>query len=259
MRSKATVVALLALAMAVSNGVDASVQAQERPFGTVRQQAERQQAWLAKRLETVLPSLMRSYGIDMWVIPMQEYNEDPVFTSLVAPTTFAARRRTIYVFFDRGPERGVERIALGGTSQGGLYEAVRSTRAVAGAIAGAQAELWGDQQWLVLKDVIEARQPKTIGINTSRTFAFADGLSSGELAGMSEALGPEWTSRFRPAEGLAVDFIASRLPEEEVFFRELTTLVWSMVEEMFSSRTITPGVTRTSDLVWWWGQRAVDL
>lgn len=202
---------------------------------------------------------MRAYGVDMWVIPTQEYNEDPVFTSLVSPTTFAARRRTIYVFFDRGPERGVERIALGGSSQGGLYEAVRSTRAVEGAIAGQQAELWGDQQWLVLKDVIEARQPKVIGINTSRTFAFADGLSSGELAGMSEALGPEWTSRFRPAEGLAVDFIASRLPEEEVFFRELTALVWSMIEEMFSSRTITPGVTRTSDLVWWWRQRVADL
>ncbi len=251
--------ALLALAVVVSGSIDADVRAQERPFGTVRQQAERQQAWLAKRLETILPSLMRSYGIDMWVIPMQEYNEDPVFTSLVSPTTFAARRRTIYVFFDRGPERGVERIALGGTSQGGLYDAVRSTRAVDGAIAGAQAELWGDQQWLVLKDVIEARQPKVIGINTSRTFAFADGLSSGELAGMSEALGTEWTGRFRPVEGLAVDFIASRLPEEEVFFRDLTALVWSMIEEMFSSRTITPGVTRTSDLVWWWRQRAVDL
>ncbi|MBX3146627.1 MAG: aminopeptidase P family protein [Gemmatimonadales bacterium] len=249
----------LVLLLAVLSGIRADLAAQQRPFGTVREQAERQQAWLAKRLETILPPLMRAYGVDMWVIPTQEYNEDPVFTSLVSPTTFAARRRTIYVFFDRGPERGVERIALGGSSQGGLYEAVRSTRAVEGAIAGQQAELWGDQQWLVLKDVIEARQPKVIGINTSRTFAFADGLSSGELAGMSEALGPEWTSRFRPAEGLAVDFIASRLPEEEVFFRELTALVWSMIEEMFSSRTITPGVTRTSDLVWWWRQRVADL
>lgn len=249
----------LVLLLAVLSGIRADLAAQQRPFGTVREQAERQQAWLAKRLETILPPLMRAYGVDMWVIPTQEYNEDPVFTSLVSPTTFAARRRTIYVFFDRGPERGVERIALGGSSQGGLYEAVRSTRAVEGAIAGQQAELWGDQQWLVLKDVIEARQPKVIGVNTSRTFAFADGLSSGELAGMSEALGPEWTSRFRPAEGLAVDFIASRLPEEEVFFRELTALVWSMIEEMFSSRTITPGVTRTSDLVWWWRQRVADL
>ena len=184
---------------------------------------------------------MRKYGIEMWVIPMREYNEDPVFTSLVSPTTFAARRRTIYVFHDRGPEKGIERIALGGSSQGGLYEAVRSTKPVGGTagVAGPQAELWGDEQWQVLKRVLEERNPRIIGIDKSRTFAFSDGLSAGELEGMSEALGPQWTGRFRPVEGLAVDLIASRLPEEEAFYTRLTRLVWSTIEEMFSSRTIT--------------------
>ncbi|HEY9517706.1 MAG TPA: M24 family metallopeptidase, partial [Gemmatimonadales bacterium] len=212
-------------------------------------------------ITTLLPPLMRKYGIEMWVIPMREYNEDPVFTSLVSPTTFAARRRTIYVFHDRGPEKGVERIALGGSSQGGLYQAVRSTKPVSGTagVAGPQAELWGDEQWQVLKRVLEERNPRVIGIDKSRTFAFSDGLSAGELEGMSEALGPVWTSRFRPVEGLAVDLIASRLPEEEVFYTQLTRLVWSTIEEMFSARTITPGTTRTSDLVWFWRQRINDL
>ena len=36
-------------------------------------------------------------------------------------------------------------------------------------------------------------------------------------------------------------------------------LVWSMSQEMFSATTITPGTTRTSDLVWWWRQRTNDL
>jgi hypothetical protein len=233
--------------------------AQTRPFGTLREQATQQQQWLEARLTTVLPGLMRKYGVDMWVIPMREYNEDPTFTSLVSPTTFAARRRTIYVFFDRGPAKGVERIALGGSSQGGLFEAVRTTKAVAAAVGGRQAELWGDQQWLVLKDVIEQRNPKVIAINTSRTFAFADGLSSGELAGMQEALGAKWTARFKPAEGLAVDFIAQRLPAEEAFYQDLTKLVWSLTSEMFSAAVVKPGVTRTSDLVWWWRQRVNDL
>ena len=240
-------------------GLTTSGGAQTRPFGTLREQADLEQQWLEKRLTTVLPGLMRKYGIDMWVLPMREYNEDPVFSSLVSPTTFAARRRTIYVFFDRGPAEGVERIALGGSSQGGLYSAVRASKAVTAAVGGRQAELWGDQQWLVLKEVIEQRHPKVIGINTSRVFAFADGLSSGELAGMSEALGTNWTSRFKPAEGLAIDFIATRLPEEEAFYGRLTTLVWDLIDEMFSNRTVTPGVTRTSDLVWWWRQRVNDL
>ncbi|HEV8149940.1 MAG TPA: M24 family metallopeptidase, partial [Gemmatimonadales bacterium] len=251
----------LRLALLVSFPVLPAAAQAPRPFGTLRDQALLQQHWLERRMESVLPRLMRNYGIDMWVVPMREYNEDPVFSSLVSPTTFAARRRTIYVFFDRGAEKGVERIALGGSSQGGVYDAVRSTKPVAGpaGVGGRQAELWGDEQWQVLKGVIEERKPSVIGIDKSRTFAFADGLSSGELEGMSEALGPAWTGKFRPAEGLAVDFIATRLPEEEVFYTKLTRLAWDLIEEMFSSRTITPGSTRTSDLVWWWRQRVNEL
>jgi hypothetical protein len=44
-----------------------------------------QQRWLEQRLRTVLPALMRKHGVDAWVIPMREYNEDPVFSSLVSP------------------------------------------------------------------------------------------------------------------------------------------------------------------------------
>jgi Xaa-Pro aminopeptidase len=42
-------------------------------------------------------------------------------------------------------------------------------------------------------------------------------------------------------------------------FERMQELVWSMTQEMFSSKTITPGKTKTSDLVWWWRQRVNDL
>ena len=239
----------------------------ERPFGTLREQAALQQDWLRKRLETFVPALLRKHGIDLWVVPMREYNEDPVFPAITAPETFAARRRTIYVFFDKCAGTGaapappcVERIALGGTSQGGVFEARRSTKAAAGNVGrGQQAELWGDEQWQALRTVIEERNPKVIGIDRSTVFAFSDGLSSGELQGMSAALGDKWTTRFRNAEGLPLELIAARLPEEEAFFKRMQELVWSMTQTMFSSRVITPGKTRTSDLVWWWRQRVNDL
>jgi hypothetical protein len=239
----------------------------ERPFGTLRELSAMQHEWLRKRLDTFLAPLMRKHGIDMWVVPMREYNEDPIFVAITAPETFAARRRTIYLFFDKCAAAGsepaascVERIALGGTSQGGVFEARRSTQAAAGNIGrGQQAELWGDEQWQVLKEVIEERDPKVIGINRSTVFAFSDGLSSGEFQGMSAALGDKWTSRYKNAEGLPLDLIASRLPEEEVFFVRMQELVWTLSQEMFSSRVITPGKTRTSDLVWWWRQRVHDL
>jgi hypothetical protein len=106
--------------------------------------------------------------------------------------------------------------------------------------------------------VIEERKPTVIGINRSKTFAFSDGLSSGELQGMSEALGTTWSARFRDAEGLPLELISSRLPEEEAFFEKMTALVWQMTQTMFSEKVIVPGTTRTSDLVWWWRQRTND-
>src|SRR4029079_9718405 len=121
-----------------------------------------------------------------------------------------------------------------------------------------EAELWGDEQWQALKSVIEERQPRVIGIDRSTVFAFSDGLSSGELAGMSAALGDRWTTRFKDAEGLPLELIASRLPEEEVFYRRMQELVWSLTRTMFSEQIITPGKTRTSDLEWGWRQRVYD-
>jgi len=259
---------IVPVVVAIATLASAAPAQTRRPFGTLREQAVLQQSWLEKRLKTILPGLMRKHGVDMWVIPMREYMEDPTFTSLVSPTTFAARRRTIYVFFDKCAASGrtdpgdgtcVERIALGGTSQGGLYEAVRSTQAVTADVGGRQAELWGDAQWQVLKDVIEQRKPSVIGVNISRTFAFTDGLTAGEHEGMSAALGSTWTSKFKRAESLPLEFIASRLPEEEAFYRRLQGVVWDLIGRMYSTEVIKPGVTKTSDLVWWWRQQVNDL
>jgi hypothetical protein len=267
-RRTACAVALFALALPVvarAQVAPAALPMADRPFGGLREQAAMQQAWLKKRLDTFLPALLRKHAIDMWVVPMREYNEDPVFSSITAPETFFARRRTIYVFFDKCAAANapvtpgcIERIALGGTSQGGVFDARTSMKAVTAAVGGRQAELWGDEQWMALKQVIEERKPKVIGIDRSTTFAFSDGLSSGELQGMSTALGTAWTSRFRDAERLPLELVASRLPEEEAFFEKMTALVWQMTQTMFSDKVIVPGTTHASDLVWWWRQRTND-
>jgi Xaa-Pro aminopeptidase len=252
--------ALAALLIGLPAGARSQPAAPDRPFGSLREQADVQQRWLASRMSTVLPAIMRKYAVDIWVIPMREYNEDPVFTSIVSPTTFAARRRTIYVFSMRGDS--VERIALGGSSQGGVYTAIRSTQTAAGPAGGTvqrNAELWGDEQWVALKKVIEERNPRNIAINVSRVFAFSDGLSAGEMEGMREALGEKWTSRFVRHDGLALDLIATRLPEEAAFYRRMQELVWAIIDTAFSNKVITPGVTRTNDVVWWFRQRVNDL
>jgi Xaa-Pro aminopeptidase len=225
------------------------------PFGTLREQARLQQAWLRLRLDRHVPMLLREHGVGCWVIPMREYNEDPVFRAIVAPTTFAARRRTIYIFCDRGPA-GVERLVIGGSGEGGLY---RSVAPATVAMGGRTGEWWGDAQWLALREVLAERDPQVITVNRSRTFAFADGLSSGEWEAMQAALGEPWVSRIRSVDALPVDLIAMRLPEEEAVYRQLQQLVWQLTQRMFSSEVITPGVTRTSDLVWWWREEVRRL
>src|SRR5207244_5730492 len=159
---------------------DGALPVADRPFGTLRDQAAMQQVWLKKRLDAFLPNLLRKHGIDLWVVPMREYNEDPIFSSITAPETFFARRRTIYVFFDKCAAAGapvtpacVERLALGGTTQGDVFDARSSMKSVASAVGERRAELWGDEQWMALKQVLEERKPRTIGIDRSRTFAFS--------------------------------------------------------------------------------------
>ena len=96
----------------------APLAAQERPFGTLRQQAAVQQAWL-EAAGGRPAAVMRAHGVDMWVVTMREYNEDPVFRGLVSATTFAARRRIHLRLLRPRPAAGVERLALGGTSRAG--------------------------------------------------------------------------------------------------------------------------------------------
>lgn len=233
--------------------------AQARPFGTLREQADLQQGWLIERLETFLAPLMRRDSIDMWIMPMREYAEDPVFTALAGPTTFAARRRTIYVFFDRGDGRGIERLALGGSSQGGVFTVLRAEGSAPAGARVERAELWGDEQWRLLRLIVEQRKPRRIAVNTSRVFAFSDGITAGEHGALLEALGPQWRKRVVPAERLAVDLLAVRLPGEAEVFADMVKLNWALIDTMFSSKAVVPGTTRPSDLVWWFRQRVNDL
>ena len=229
-----------------------------RPLGTLREQAAVQQAWLSYRLDSVLPALMRKHKVAMWVIPMREYNEDPVFWALVSPTTFFARRRTIYVFHDRGADQGVERLALGGTTQGGLYETYHAREAIDPSI-GRRPELVGQAQWDLLRRVVEERDPGNIAVNISHTHAFSDGLSAGEWEQLQAALPERYRARIMRAENLALEYQEIRAPEMMSVYRRMMVIVWGIIDTAFSNRVITPGTTTIDDVVWWMRQRVNDL
>ncbi|MGK7312391.1 MAG: M24 family metallopeptidase [Candidatus Longimicrobiales bacterium M2_2A_002] len=252
---------LLAGALAAPGGATAQAAGFDRPFDSLRSQARIQQQWLELRLDRVLPRLMREHGVEMWIIPTREYNEDPVFFSLVSPTTMAARRRTIYVFYDRGPEEGIERIAIGGTSQGGLYDVIRAPREADGPAGTEQrrAEPFGPEQWELLTPIVEARDPATIAVNISRVHNYSDGLTAGEWEQLQEALGRDYLDRVVRSELLPIQYIEERLPEMLGTYRRMQAVAHELIRIAFSNRVITPGETTTDDVVWWLRQAARDV
>lgn len=226
------------------------------PLPSLREQAKIEQDWARKRVTQVIPMLMREYGVDMWVLSMREYEEDPVFWAIKAPTTFAARRRSIYVFYDRGPGEELERLALGGGSQGGIFEAYRSSRP---SPRGDQAELVGDEQWRLLREIVDDRDPSAIAVNVDEHWAWADGLGAGEWEAVQRALGPENLLRVMRVPRLAVEFVAHRLPEMMPTYREREETVHAIVSEAFSNAVITPGVTSTEDVQWFIREKIQEL
>ena len=248
--------ALLTLAFRQSPAPAAAPQAAQisSPLPTLREQAREQQAWLEKRLTVVLPEIMRRHGIDLWILSMREYAEDPVFFSMVSPTTFAARRRSIYVFHDQGPEKGVVRLALGGSDQGGLYTIYRDpVQRVQG------AELVGDDQWRLLRQLVEKADPKKIALNIDPVHAFSDGLHAGEREALEEALGPELRKRVVREPRLAIEYIGARVPEMLPRYRQLQETVHSLLATAFSNQVIKPGLTTVEDVEWWLRQRVQEL
>ena len=108
-RSGGAALLLLALAPALAADlagqkpvhVPEDIPARVQPLPSLREQAAEQQEWLELRIGRILPQLMAEYDVRMWILSMREYAEDPVFWSITSPTTFAARRRSIYVFTRR--------------------------------------------------------------------------------------------------------------------------------------------------------------
>jgi hypothetical protein len=79
---------------------------------SVREQAAVVDGWLEDRIQQVLPTIMTESGIDFWIVVSREYNEDPVIRTLLPATWHAARRRTILVMYQPGPNAAVETYAV---------------------------------------------------------------------------------------------------------------------------------------------------
>lgn len=212
----------------------------------LRERAAIQDAWLKKRLDTIVPSLMRENGIDMWVLVAREYLEDPVVGTMLNATNLRARRRTILMFYDPGKGKPVERMVISKHGMGDVFT------------GGWDMEKQPDQ-WKRLAEIITERDPDKIAINTSSLTAFADGMTHSQYTDFMASLTPAQRAKVVPAYPLAIGWLETRSPEEMARYPEIVRIAHAIIGEGFSGKVIRPGVTTNQDLVWWYRQRVNDL
>jgi hypothetical protein len=200
---------------------------------------------LTQRLEHLLPALMTETKLDMWVVINREYAEDPVYFTLVPQPSFAARRTTMLVF-SRGADGTVERLAVNRYPLGGPYKS-----------AWSGGDL--DAQWKALGALIAARDPKRIGIDVSRNWPAADGLTKALHDRLIEVLPPGYADRLVSAEPLVIRWIETRTAEEQAIYPHINSIARGVISEAFSGRVITPGVTTTDDVAWYIRERFESL
>lgn len=197
------------------------------------------------RLDNLLPKLMDEANLDMWLVINREYGEDRLFFTLVPQPTFAARRTTLLVFFKQA-SGSVERFSVSRYAIGDVYPTVWD---------GGTKE----QQWERLAEVIAERDPKTIGINTSKDWALADGLSVGLHNQLLKYLPKKYQERLVSAENLVVRWMETRSQMELNVYPQVVTLARGVIAEAFSNKVITPGVTTTNDIAWYIRERFEEL
>ena len=200
---------------------------------------------LTERLDDLLPTLMRETGIDLWLVINREYAEDPVYLTLVPEPVFAARRTTMLLFHDRG-EEGVQRLTVSRYPIPDYYEP---------AWEGGNL----DDQWNRLDELIAELDPKKIGIDVSRDWALADGLTASLRDRLMESLTPDLQERVVSAQDLVIRWMETRSAGELQIYSHVVALARSVIAEAFSNRVITPGASTTDDVAWYIRNRFEEL
>lgn len=216
------------------------------PILPLRERSEVIDALLAERLDTVIPQIMREEGVDLWLLMAREYFEEPVIATMLDAKSMAARRRTILIFHDPGNGQPIERLTVSRYGLGGLFEPVW------------EPEEQPDQ-WQAVADIIEKRDPNNIAVNFSDLTAFGDGMTLSQYRLFSDALSDALRDRIISGETLAIRWLETRIPSEMELYPTIVRIAHAVIAEAFSRKVITPGVTTSDEVRWWYRERLQEL
>lgn len=204
--------------------------------------------WLRIRYKEVLPMIMKRSGIDCWVVACDEYNEDPVLRSLTPTAMMNARRTTILLFVLKGEEVLRYSITRPNVGLDEFYTASWINQ---------KDSIWckdpskAETQFECLARLIKEADVKKIGLNISRDFAFADGLTKSMYDAITECFDEEMMGKIVSAEPLCVGWLETRTAPEMEAYNGIMQIAHTMIDEAFSSRVIIPGVTTNHDVKYW--------
>lgn len=211
-----------------------------------RERAEVENRILAERLDTVLPAIMREEGIDLWLLVAREYFEEPVVASMLDAENMHARRRTILILHDPGEGKPIERLTVSRYGLGGLFEPAWSPDEQ-------------PDQWKAVAELIAARDPAKIAINSSDLYQFADGITLSQYDKFMSALPAPLHERVVSGETLAIRWLETRTPAEMALYPTIVRTAHAVIAEAFSRKVITPGVTTAEQVQWWYRDRLLAL
>jgi Xaa-Pro aminopeptidase len=203
-----------------------------------------------KRLNLLVPKFMRETGLDMWIIACNEDDLDPIFKTMIPYGQWCPITQII-VFYDRGPEKGVERLNVSRTGMPTFFKRVWD--------AAAWDNEKKESQWACLGRIVRERDPRRIGINEGEIQWAAGGLTVVLKNRLVEAIGPDYAARLESAEPLATLWGETFLDEEIKLMERATALSHAIIAETFSTKIVTPGHTTVEDLRYHYWQRVADF
>ncbi|MBC7899759.1 MAG: M24 family metallopeptidase [Saprospiraceae bacterium] len=209
-----------------------------------RDQMDVREAWLKKRLVTMLLPMMKKNGIDIWIVVNEEFHSDPVTEHIVPPIPIVGRR-DLFVFIDRGGK--LERFAVVRY----LEERLKNHYTV---LNPPRTEMPA-----ALKKLIDGRNPKTIALNIGGNRGQQSGLTYDGYKFLAETLGADNEKKFVSAANLLTEFFDARLPEELEHYRTAVLATDVITRRAFSNEVITPGKTTVGDVRWWMMQQVNNL
>lgn len=200
-----------------------------------------------ERIARLLPQAMREAEVDAWVTFVRENANDPLALHVGGENAGAP---AAVLFFRDGA--GVRSAIITGF---GEAIALRELAVHDSVIVYDRNS--ADALMQAVATRLRASGARRIAVNSGGGKVVSDGLSYTQRMALERALGPEWSARLVPSEGLVELWLQVKLPAEVAIMRRAAALTAQLEAEAYAS--VVPGVTKDSDLARFLKRRMREL